>query len=302
MHKSAPVVVQCAGFVAAAVALAACDISIGAAEYSVREEKTFTVSGPAQLELSTFDGNIEVRGWDRNEVLVEVEKRGPDQATVDKIQVKAAQDGSRITVDVPKPSPLATTGFRSSPGARLVVSVPQTTAVVARSGDGAITVRRVSGKIDLDTDDGSVRVEDVKGDVVIRTGDGAVDARHIEGSARISTGDGSVRADGILRGLDLETRDGSVDVAARAGSAVESDWNITTGDGGIRLELPEGLNADLDAQCADGRVQIDATAGQAADAGGGEEHERRSFRGKIGSGGRPVKVRSGSGSITVKVW
>lgn len=300
MRKPARVFVQCAGVMAAAWALAACDVTIGASEFSVREEKTFQVSGAAHLALSTFDGSIEVRGWDRNDVTVEVEKRGPDQATVDRIQVKAAQDGNRITIDVQKPSPLETSGFRASPGANLVVSVPSRTAVVARSGDGSITIRRVNGTLDLDTEDGSVRVESVKGDIVIRTGDGSVDARHLEGGARISTGDGSIRAEGVLTGLDVETRDGSVDVSARAGSRVESDWTVTTGDGGVRVELPDGLNAELDAQCADGRVHIDGGPGQAG--GEGEERERRSFRGRLGSGGKLLKVRTGSGSITVKRW
>lgn len=302
MRKSAPIFVQMTALTAAALALAACDISIGASEYSVREEKTFTVSGPARLALTTFDGNIEVRGWDRNEVLVEVEKRGPDQATVEKIQVKAVQDGNAITIDVPKPSPLVTTGFRSTPSASLIVSVPTQTAVSARSGDGAVTIRRVNGNVDVDTEDGSVRVEELKGDLAVRTGDGAVDARQIDGSARINTGDGSIRADGVFKGLYLETRDGSVDLRGRSGSVVESDWTVTTGDGNIRLELPEGLNAHLDAETGDGRVRVDKAAGQAGDAGESEEHERTFFRGALGSGGKPLKVRSGSGSITVKTW
>jgi hypothetical protein len=302
MRKPARVIMQFAGIAAAALTLAACDITIGAAEYSVREEKKFTVSGPAQLALSTFDGSIEVRAWDRNEVLVEVEKVGPDQATVEKIQVKATQDARGITVDVSKPSSITTTGIRRTPSANLVVSVPQKATITARSGDGSITVRGVTGKLDLDTEDGSVRVEEVKGDLAIRTGDGAVDVRRIEGGARINTGDGSIRADGMLKALDVETRDGSVDINARSGSVVESDWAVTTGDGGVRLELPEGLNADLDAQCSDGRVRVDTAAGQAADAAGSEERDRSSFRGKLGSGGKPLKVRSGSGSITVKIW
>ena len=301
MRKRARVILPFMSFVAASLALAACDVTIGAAEYSVREEKKFAVSGPVQLELSTFDGSIEVRGWDRNEVLVEVEKVGPNQATVDKIQVKATQNGGRITIDVPKPSPLETTGIRRAPSANLVVSVPRQTAVTARSGDGSITIRRVNGNIEVDTDDGNVRVEESKGDIIVRTGDGAVDARQIEGGARINTGDGSVRADGVLKALDLETRDGSVDVNARPGSAVESEWTVTTGDGGVRLELPEGLNADLDAVCSDGRVQVEAAGAEAAGPDTAE-HERRSFRGKLGSGGKPLKVRSGSGSITVKIW
>ena len=302
MRKRARVILPFMSFVAASLALAACDVTIGAAEYSVREEKKFAVSGPVQLELSTFDGSIEVRGWDRNEVLVEVEKVGPNQATVDKIQVKATQNGGRITIDVPKPSPLETTGIRRAPSANLVVSVPRQTAVTARSGDGSITIRRVNGNIDVDTDDGNVRVEESKGDIIVRTGDGAVDARQIEGGARIDTGDGNIRADGVFKGLHLETRDGAVDVTARSGSVVESDWLVTTGDGNVRLELPDGLNADLDAQTADGRVEVDKVTGQAGATSQNEEHERSSFRGRLGAGGKAVKVRSGSGSIAAKVW
>jgi hypothetical protein len=302
MRRQAPVIIQVAGFMAAALALAACDVSVGTAEYSVREEKTFAVTGAARLALTTFDGNIEVRGWDRNEVRVEVEKRGPDQATVDKILVKATQTGNAIAIDVAKPSPLERTGFRRTPSASLVVSVPTETAITARSGDGAVTIRRVNGNVDIDTDDGNVRVEEVKGNLTIRTGDGAVDARQVDGGARINTGDGNIRAEGAFKALVLETKDGAVDVSARSGSLVESDWTVTTGDGNVRLELPKGVNAELDAETADGRVQVDGASGKAADAGGRDDRERRSFRGALGIGGKALKVRSGSGSIDVKVW
>jgi hypothetical protein len=339
MRKPAPVVVQFAGFVAAALALAACDITIGASEYSVREEKKFAVSGQARLSLSTFDGSIEVRGWDRNEVVVEVEKVGPDQKTVDRIQVKATQDGNAITIDVPKPSPLETTGMRRTPSANLAVSVPLQTAVLARSGDGSIEIRRVSGKIDVDTEDGNVHVEEVTGDFVIRTGDGAVDARRVEGGGRVNTrdgniradgmftslsletgdgavdldgrvegdtrihtGDGNVRARGVFTSLTLETGDGAIDLVGRDGTAVASDWTVTTGDGNITLELPAGVNADLDAQTSDGHVDAGRLAGQGDQPSSGEARERRSVRAKLGAGGKALKIRSGSGSITIRGW
>jgi len=300
MRKITPALVRMAMFVAAVMTAAACDISIGAAEFSVREEKKFAVTGPTQLTLTTFDGSIGVRGWDRNEVLIEVEKRGPDQATVDRIQVKATQNGNTIRLDVEKPSPLTTTGFQRSPSASLVVTVPLQTAITARSGDGSITIRRVNGKVDLDTDDGSVRVEDVKGDLVVRTADGSVRAREIDGHAKINTGDGSVGVDGVFKSLEVETRDGSIEVTARTGSVVESAWSVTTGDGSIRLEVPEGFSADLDAQSADGRVRVEKRTGQAPVSAERDESERGSARGKLGAGGKPLKLRSGSGSITVK--
>jgi DUF4097 and DUF4098 domain-containing protein YvlB len=301
MRKSAPAVVQFTSVVAAALALAACDITMGASEYRVREEKRFQISGPAQLTLSTFDGSIEVRGWDRDEVMIEVEKVGPDQQTVDRIQVKAAQDRNAITIDVPKPSPLETTGMRRSPSANLVVSVPLKTALRARSGDGSIEVRRVTGMIDLDTEDGSIRLEEVAGTLVARTGDGSVLGQKIDGQAEIHTGDGSVGLDGVLTGVKVETRDGSVELTARPGSRTDSDWDVTTGDGDVRLEVPQGFGAEVDARTGDGRVRID-TVTDARDAGTEEREERESVAGRLGGGGKALRIRTSSGSVTVKVW
>jgi len=301
MRKPAPIAVQCAGFAAAALALAACDISIGASEYSVREEKRFTVSGAAQLAISTFDGSIEVRGWDRNEVVVEVEKVGPDQATVDRIQVKAARDGSGITIDVQKPSPLETSGMRRSPSANLVVSVPLKTAIVARSGDGSISIRRVTGTLDLDTDDGSIRVEEVAGTLVARTGDGDVIGQKVDGQVEIRTGDGVVGLDGVLTGLKVETQDGAVEVTARPGSRTDAAWEVTTGDGDVRIEVPQEFGAEVDARTGDGRVRVDSIT-DTADAKKDEREDRDSAAGRLGGGGKALRIRTSSGSITVKRW
>ena len=300
MRKPSAAVLPCAGLVAAALALGACDITIGASEYSVREEKKFTVSGQAQLSISTFDGSIEIRGWDRNEVAVEVEKVGPDQQSVDRIQVKATQNGSAVTIDVPKPSPLETR-MRRTPSANIVVSVPLNSAVVARSGDGSISVRRVNGKLDLDTQDGGVRVEEVAGSLLIRTGDGSVDGRKVDGQAEIHTGDGSISLDGVLTGLTVETRDGTVEITARPGSRTDGDWDLTTGDGDVRVEVPQGFGAEVDARTGDGRVRVD-TLMDAPEVRQQDPDERDSVTGKLGGGGKALRLRTSSGSITVKLW
>ena len=301
MRKPDTVVVQFAGLAAAALALAACDITTGASEYSVREEKAFTVSGAPTVALSTFDGSIEVRGWDRDEVVVEVEKVGPDQATAERIQVTATRNGSAITIDVRKPSPLETTGLRRTPSANLVVSVPLKSAVVARSGDGSISIRRVTGTLDLDTGDGSVRIAEVSGSIVARTGDGDVIGQKLDGQAEIRTGDGVVGLDGVFTALALETRDGAVEVTARRGSRTDGEWDITTGDGDIRVEVPEDFGAEVDARTGDGRVRIDSIT-KARGENRDDHDESESVTGRLGGGGKPLRLRTSSGSITVKLW
>ena len=299
MRKPEPVVVQFAGLAAAALALAACDITTGASEYSVREEKAFTVSGAPTVALSTFDGSIEVRGWDRDEVVVEVEKVGPDQATAERIQVTATRNGSAITIDVRKPSPLETTGMRRTPSANLVVSVPLKSAIVARSGDGSISIRRVTGTLDLDTGDGSVRIAEVSGSIVARTGDGDVIGQKLDGQAEIRTGDGVVGLDGVFTALTIETRDGAVEVTARRGSRTDGEWDVTTGDGDIRVEVPEGFGAEVDARTGDGRVRIDSIT-KARGENRDDHDDSESVTGRLGGGGKPLRLRTSSGSITVK--
>ena len=78
--------IRSVGLLALAVMAAACDITVGAFEFKVREEKRFTVSGPARVNLSTFDGSIEVRSWDRPDVLVVIEKMAADKGAAERIE------------------------------------------------------------------------------------------------------------------------------------------------------------------------------------------------------------------------
>ena len=140
---------------AAAWLAAACDVTIGldAARFVDREKKDFQVSGTPDLVLSTFDGSIEIRAWDRPEVSVEIEKRGADKRATDQIEVKATQSGNQISVEVRAPEQgRPHIGFNRSRSARLIVSVPIQTNLDARTGDliweyhvGADIAPRVTG-------------------------------------------------------------------------------------------------------------------------------------------------------------
>ena len=112
---------------------------------------------------------------------------------------------------------------------------------------------------------------------------------------------GVVGLDGVLTALQVETRDGAVEVTARPGSRTDGDWEVVSGDGDVRVEVPDGFGADVDARTGDGRVRIDSITrprGEKAD----DHDDRESVVGKLGGGGRPLRLRTSSGSITVKLW
>lgn len=285
-----------------AATLAGCDITVGAAQFSTREEKKFAVTGTPQVELTTFDGSIEVRGWDKPEVLVEIEKRGNNQAAVDKIQVKATQSGNTITVDIPKVASTSHITFGQSPSASLVVSVPMQSALKLDSGDGSVVIKRVNGKINIHTGDGSVHITEAKGDMYVRTGDGSIQASEIDGHVDVETRDGSITIEGTLRAVRADSGDGSIKLTARTGSAMDADWAASTGDGSIEVRVPDGFGAEVDAASSDGRVRIDKLGGQQDGRERGESRDHSSARGKIGDGGKVLKLRTGAGSISLKNW
>ncbi|RPJ54659.1 MAG: hypothetical protein EHM24_31485 [Acidobacteria bacterium] len=168
-----------------------------------------------------------------------------------------------------------------------------------RSGDGSISLERIDGRIEVNTGDGRLSGEDIRGTLRAHTGDGTIRFLDIQGEVDIDTGDGGGELAGKLASVRLRTGDGTVRVRAEDGSAMTDDWEIRTGDGGVRLELPEGFAANLDASTGDGRVSVEGF-GEPGSAGHDDEESRAAIKRPLGSGGKLLRLRTGSGSINVR--
>lgn len=274
----------------------ACSINVDNQGHIDREEKRYTVEGLVDLNLATFDGAIEVRGWDRNEITVEIEKRGQDKDVTDKIQVIADQKGSTVTIDVRYSGGSTYIGLGSftSPSARLIVNAPRRVNVTARSGDGGIAIDRLEGRLELKTADGTVRATETAGQLLVESGDGSIQLEDVSGSVEARTDDGTVRISGVPAALRVRSGDGSIVLRIRRGAVMSDDWLVTTSDGSIVVELPDDFNARIDAEPGSGdRARTDLTLTDLV--GGTREH--RSLRGTLGSGGKTLTLRSGDGSI-----
>jgi DUF4097 and DUF4098 domain-containing protein YvlB len=288
---------SCAAIVFASVFTGACVVSVDSQAQIVREEKRFTVRGVPDVKLTTFDGAIELHASDRDEVVVEIEKRAATKEAVDALEVTATQEGSRIEVDVKHPrSESFSMGFNHSASARLIVSVPRRANVAARTGDGSIRLDGLNGRLELRTGDGSIRVADASGDLRLHTGDGSITVERAEGSLDLDTGDGGVNVSGKLSAVKMHTGDGSIVYRAESGTVMSDAWDITTGDGGIALYLPSDFDAELDARTGDGSISNDLSIA-ASDTTG---EQRRALRGRLGSGGKTLRLRTGDGAIKLR--
>jgi hypothetical protein len=271
-------------------------VAVDGARYVERVERQFPVTGKPDLDLSTFDGSIRVRPWDRREVLVVVERRAATRSAAESIEIVAEQDGNRITLKVRHQPDRAfdwTFGGRS---ASLDVSVPASADLRVRSGDGSLDVEGIEGRVELRTGDGSIRGRQLAGDLRLATGDGSIRLSDASGTLTAQTGDGGVHVDGELSAVQVHTGDGLVRLAQLAPAVSPREWSISTGDGSVTLELPDGFGADLDAHTSDGRIAVEDLG--VSNVTGRIGNNR--LRGQLGSGGAPLKIRTGDGSITLR--
>ena len=287
--------------IALPLSFAAC-VVVDSQGHIAREEKRFTVSGTPELHLTTFDGSIEIRSGETKTVVVEIEKRGPTQESIEQLKVETKQDGNRVEIEVKKPTrDVVFFGVgHMSPTARLIVTMPAEGHVVAKSGDGSIRIDHVHGQLQLRTGDGSVRGTDIGGQLTIATGDGSVTLDDVDGDVDVDTGDGGVSVAGRIGIAKLHTGDGSITFRAAPGSSMKDDWSIVTGDGGVSLYLPSDFAAELDAHTGDGSIRNELSVTAESDGDRERDRERRTLKGKIGAGGKTLRIRTGDGSIRLK--
>ncbi len=273
-------------------------INFGADQVVVRDEKVFTVNPGVEVMLDTFDGSIEVQSWSQPEVRVEIQKRGSDRETASALEVRSSQEGNRVRVEAPSPAvrrDYVGFGRYSGPSVSFVVRVPENATLTAATRDGSIAVENVRGTIDLRSGDGSIRGEAVSGNVTVRTGDGSVTLVGVNGRVSLESGDGSLRVEGRVEGLHARTRDGSIVIEADEGSAMKDNWDVTTGDGSITMRIPQAFSAEVDADSRDGRVRSNIEGLESSD----RDDDGGSLRGRVGSGGHTIRLRSGDGSISL---
>jgi len=126
-------------------------------------------------------------------------------------------------------------------------------------------------------------VDDVNGNVTV-TG--------VDVDAKIATVNGDVIFDGT-GALSLETVNGKIIGTFRRASW-EGTMDIQTVNGSVELTFPSDLNADISGETVNGGVDSDFRI--TVEKGWGP----KSFTGRIGSGGRRIKIETVNGGITLR--
>jgi DUF4097 and DUF4098 domain-containing protein YvlB len=171
--------------------------------------------------------------------------------------------------------------------------IPKGVQVHVSTGNGAVSVERVTGDVQATTGNGRVRVLATEGPVRVSTGNGDVDVRESKASVRVTTGNGRVTIGTVEGPVEARSGNGDIDVTMTKLKSRE-DMSFSTGSGDVRVTLPAGYNGDLEATTGNGELRSDFELKVQ-----GRMNPNR-VRATIGEGGARLRMTTGNGRIDLR--
>jgi DUF4097 and DUF4098 domain-containing protein YvlB len=286
--------------------LTSCIVGVGDWE---RYNKDFHYSYPlksgGRLTVETFNGSVEVSGWDQETVDISGTKYGPSQVEADDLKVNVDTSPDSVSIRVPRPSLR-----RNNQGARFVIKVPRNTNLSRIStSNSSIRTQDGSGPARLRTSNGSIRVEDLRGNLDAETSNSGIDLLGVEGDVSAHTSNSHIHAERVNGSLEAVTSNSGVQAyISRADRPVRIETSnsgveltlpprfsggvrVSTNNGGITLRLPESIDARVVARTSNASITTDfelKTQG---------EISRNHLDGVIGAGGQLIDLSTSNSSI-----
>lgn len=159
-----------------------------------------------------------------------------------------------------------------------------------RTSGGNIEAKNCDGHLTLSTSGGSLQLKGLKGTIKAITSGGSVEGKDIGGELETSTSGGSIQLKDLTCSLETSTSGGNISVSMKE---LGKYLRINNSAGDIDLELPKGKGLDLD--ISGDRIRTDKLENFNGKLGDDE------IEGKLNGGGVPVKVRAGSGRISLEL-
>jgi DUF4097 and DUF4098 domain-containing protein YvlB len=187
---------------------------------NVTEEfhRTVPLNANGRVSLENINGNVEITGWDKNEVQIDAVKSARDQQRLDEAKIEIEGSGSEVRIR---------TRYPEAPSHDNLASVHYTVHVPA----GA----------ELDK---------------ISLVNGSLDVSQVRGEVNANLVNGKLKAHDLAARAELSTVNGSSEVSYGTLANV-SEVKISAVNGSINLVLPPSPNAEVSASSVSGSIKSD---------------------------------------------
>ena len=261
----------------------------------VEEQETLRIDAPAGrlVRVQNANGRIRVVGEDRSDVEVVAAKVGRAEShaaaetLVREIRVLCGLVGGALEVEVEVPRRWNRRGH-----AHLELRVPRGTSVEVSTSNGKICIENLCGAVRARASNGSVDVASVVGNIDVSASNAKVCCSCTQGHLVARSSNGKIQLEEHRGSIDASTSNGLIvvdlDELGREGVL------LATSNGRIVLQLPEQVDADIDIRVDNGVIRNDRELCKAASERSGR------LRGRLGSGGTPIRLRTSNGSISLR--
>ena len=255
---------------------------------SMTFDRTLSVSGDAQLIVSTGSGNIHLT-------------RGSDGQIHIHGQIHVNRDGSEEQARaIAANPPIEQTGNVIRVGQQheehwkgisidYQIEAPAGTLLGATSGSGNIDDEGVGQNAKLQTGSGDITATSLQGPFIVRTGSGNITAEQTgEGDVQAETGSGNIEIKDVHGSFRAQTGSGDI----KATGTPSAPWNLQTGSGNIDI-WSGNAPFTLDGSTGSGSVITDHEMLMQGSL------DRHHIKGNLNGGGPLVRMQTGSGEIHV---
>ena len=252
------------GLIAAALFLGGCEEEdvggiFGAANVSATKVETLglAIEVPLSLDVDTSNGGVTVQGVEGIEavsVTITLRSKGETleeaQDRVDRIVYHAEQLGNRINLRYR--SSEQDDDVRRYSGVDFDVFVPMETRVEVDTSNGAINIEDIRGTILLDTSNGAIDVYDSSGTLTADTSNGRIEVVRFAGDLRLDTSNGEMWLEQVAGTVNAETSNGSVHYT---GTPAAGGNRIRTSNGSITVRVSLDGSIAFDASTSSGKIR-----------------------------------------------
>ena len=167
-------------------------------------------------------------------------------------------------------------------------------AVESNVVSGNATLSKITGDVDSTVTSGTVTVSDVAGDVSLRTISGGITAERIKGSVEAETTSGVIRMREIAGAKSVRAKVLSGNIYYEGDLAKDGKYTLEAMSGRLEMSVPANSAFELEAETFSGGIQsdFDVTVSGRLSA--------KELRGVVNNGGASVRLKSFSGSISLK--
>lgn len=200
------------GFVAIVTSLSA--------QADIKDEvaKSFDVTANAEFRLENVNGEVEITGWDKNEIKVVATISARNQNDRDRITIEMDKNGRGVSVETHYKKERSW-GNNHSGKVDYRVMVPNQASLSS-----------------IDLVNGSITINNVKGEM------------------KVDLVNGSVVAIGLASDSEINSVNGSIKVSYQSVDKLD-EISLDTVNGSIKLTVPETISADVDIETMHGSIR-----------------------------------------------